>query len=182
MYITCIRVLWILEEFWVHHEHMIGEVEPLEETLWHTGNEDNMVHTCTCTQIVSNIVFSQKNGSYPFYLCHRCGHKKRYVTPYIHILAKHVPSQMRSVNDFQDNVSIHVCTPHVLCLMYLNLALEKNNDDARRNYRSSNNIDGAKDIWYPTDRCPTGTLDWLWTWCPEIHQEQNNILGDGHLR
>ena len=63
-----------------------------------------------------------------------------------HILAKHVPSQMRSVNDFQDNVSIHVCTPHVLCLMYLNLALEKNNDDARRNYRSSNNIDGAKDI------------------------------------
>ena len=48
--------------------NMIGEVEPSEETLdtletkvtWYTH-----VH-----KIVSNIVFSQRNVSYPFYLCH----------------------------------------------------------------------------------------------------------------
>ena len=74
------------------------------------------------------------------------GHSKSNVTPYMHILACHVPTQMRlygSIKVFsgQGNPYIH-CTSTIKIIT----GVEKNNDVARRSYLSSNHMDAPKDV------------------------------------
>ena len=59
------------------------------------------------------------------------GHKKANVTPYIHIMAAHVPHQMRRFGGV---------------LRFSGQGVEKNNDDARRNFLSSNRWDAPKEV------------------------------------
>ena len=66
----------------------------------------------------------------------------------MHILAKHVPDQMKIAHGIKrftgQRKQIFKCNT---CMLLTNfIAVEKNNDDARRNYRSSNRLDGAKEI------------------------------------
>ena len=59
------------------------------------------------------------------------GHQKKNITPYIHIMLKHIPDQMRQFGGIK---------------RFSGQELEKNNDDARRNYLSSNHLDAPWDI------------------------------------
>ncbi len=126
--------------------NMIGEVEPSEETLdtletkvtWYTHVYNYVYKIMYCVQSKAWVMSFLSLPSLE-------GHKKRNVTPYIHILAKHVSSQMRSVRGIRtfSGQREHM---YALCSLHINLALEENNDDARRNYRSSNKLDGGKEI------------------------------------
>ncbi len=65
-------------------------------------------------------------------------------------MAKHVPCQMTKLTGIrrfsgQREYKIVIHKLNLLIYMY-SVALEKNNDDARRNFRSSNKLDGAKEI------------------------------------
>ena len=59
------------------------------------------------------------------------GHKKANVTPYIHIMVTHIPDQMRSLGGLA---------------RFSGQGVEKNNDDARRNFLSSNRWDAPKEV------------------------------------
>ena len=71
------------------------------------------------------------------------------MTPYMHILAMHVPDQMRAVGGIKRFTGQRMS----LCIrgydspqFFFSIAVEKNNDDARKNYLSSNRLDGAREI------------------------------------
>ncbi len=59
------------------------------------------------------------------------GHKRANVTPYIHIMVMHMPDQMRSLGGL---------------LRFSGQGVKKNNDDARRNFLSSNRWDAPKEV------------------------------------
>ena len=68
---------------------------------------------------------------------------KKHITPYMHIMLKHIPSQMRQLSGIKrfSGQRKHIEFFHVYSIMFVHkhpIALEKNNDDARWNYRSSN--------------------------------------------
>ena len=69
------------------------------------------------------------------------GHQKKYVTPYMHAMVYHVPNQydnfhVKIGNALYFFVDSYLCTSGV----------EKHNDDAIRNYFSSNLWDAPADI------------------------------------
>ncbi len=59
------------------------------------------------------------------------GHQKSCVTPYMHVFAYHVPDQIRE---------------HGSIRQFSGQGVEKNNDDTKRHYYSSNRHDAARDI------------------------------------
>ena len=77
---------------------------------------------------------------------------KKNITPYIHMMTKHCPNQMRSLGGIKrfsgQGESVTVCLLK-FCISNISHNIkgtEKNNDDARRNYFSSNHIDLTKEI------------------------------------
>ena len=64
----------------------------------------------------------------------------------MHIMSKHVPQQMRSFGGiirFSGQGLDAFCIQRFMCTL---LDVEKNNDDARRNYMSSNHHDAPKEV------------------------------------
>ncbi|KAL5491239.1 hypothetical protein EMCRGX_G016487 [Ephydatia muelleri] len=59
------------------------------------------------------------------------GHQKKYVTPYMHAMVYHVPNIIRQYGNLKQ---------------FLCQGVEKHNDDAKRNYFSSNRWDAPADI------------------------------------
>ena len=75
------------------------------------------------------------------------GHQKKYVTPYMHAMVYHVPNiicQYGNLKQFscQDWNALYFFLDSYLCTS----GVEKHNDDAKRNYFSSNRWDALADI------------------------------------
>ena len=76
------------------------------------------------------------------------GHQKKNVTPYIHMMAKHCPGQMRAhggIKRFSGQGKMFA-TLWEINYYSPTSGTEKNNDDARRNYFSSNHHDLTREI------------------------------------
>ena len=100
------------------------------------------------------------------------GHQRRSITPYIHCLVYHIPEMIRRYGNLRkfSCQGAHTCrvqghthtntrialfidgyiyqknTAPNLCILFSCTGVEKNNDDAKRNYFSSNRWDAASDI------------------------------------
>ena len=85
------------------------------------------------------------------------GHQKAKVTPYMHILALHVPQQMEMWNGIKRFSGQGTCI--IVVSKVFNhtpiIGVEKNNDDARRNVFSSNQHDALKEILLTAARLET---------------------------
>ena len=99
---------------------------------------------------------------------HYEGFQRKDITPYMHIFAYHVPvmiAQLGSIKHFsgQGMHRLHTILNHCYMLfVYTHAGVEKNNDDAKRNYFSSNRHDAAKEILATEARLETlrnGTQD-----------------------
>ena len=70
------------------------------------------------------------------------------MTPYIHIMAKHVPDQVARLNGikrFTEQCKIQSFI-HMLNIRLLHYVALKKNNDAWKNFHSSNHLDGAREI------------------------------------
>ena len=92
------------------------------------------------------------------------GHQKKYITLYMHCMVYHVPAMLKKFGNcitFPAKVCVklmctyinfyilqlHMC---VLCIRYVHVHVhvgaEKNNDDSKRHYFSSNKMDAAAEV------------------------------------
>ena len=69
------------------------------------------------------------------------GHQKKDVTPYMHAMVYHVPNIIRQYGNLKQFIGNALYTSY-LCTS----GVEKHNDDAKRNYFSSNLWDAPADI------------------------------------
>ena len=73
------------------------------------------------------------------------GHQKKYVTPYMHAMVYHIPNIIRQYGNFfhfKIGNALYFFLDSYLCTS----GVEKHNDDAKRNYFSSNRWDAPADM------------------------------------
>ena len=74
----------------------------------------------------------------------------------MHTMVKHVPDQMRRLNGIKrfsgQGKTFNLVTTIIDSAWHTPVGTEKNNDDARRNYMSSNHLDAPRDILLTEDR------------------------------
>ena len=100
------------------------------------------------------------------------GHSKSNVTPYMHIMAYHIPHQIDLYGRIRrfSGQGLFKLSRYSSLLSHLTLQeWEKNNDDARRNYFSSNHLNALKFILLAEARLQKGKK--------VIQQSKLRILG-----
>lgn len=96
------------------------------------------------------------------------GYQRRNITPYMHILAYHVPEMVRNNGNIKQfsgqgkpylNYAWFSDLLNFFCLLNIHFycvfptaGVEKNNDDSKRNYFSSNKWDAPKEILISEER------------------------------